>query len=143
MESAQQWKQEIGENLLQSGSETHMFLEAAQKLGKENILRDLNYKADLLAVEAKKTLDQLAEHWHGMTFTDAVHSDDCAKLLRDFSFYITQRSEAHPIYAFWSSYHMVQLMLLFLQACREGNWSLNLGAVHQMLPRFFALDRVN
>ena len=37
----------------QGRSDAQVFLEAAIKLGKEDILRDLNYKADLLAVEAK------------------------------------------------------------------------------------------
>ncbi|KAK7478029.1 hypothetical protein BaRGS_00030705 [Batillaria attramentaria] len=38
------------------GSEGHMFLAAAALLHREDILRDLNYKADLLAVEAKQPI---------------------------------------------------------------------------------------
>ncbi|KAK7467983.1 hypothetical protein BaRGS_00036789 [Batillaria attramentaria] len=92
----------------------------------------------------KETFDLLAEHWSEGKFTDAVFSAECTRLLRDFSHYNAERSQLHPTYAFWSSYlDMVQLMLLFLRASREGNWSLHLAAVHRMLPWFFALDRVN
>ncbi|KAK7496295.1 hypothetical protein BaRGS_00012460 [Batillaria attramentaria] len=41
------------ETLVQGGSEGHMFIEAAAVLHREDIYRDLNYKGDLLADEAK------------------------------------------------------------------------------------------
>lgn len=38
---------------------------------------------------------------------------------------------------------MVSLMLSFIRATREGNWSLHLECVKQMIPWFFAYDHVN
>ena len=38
---------------------------------------------------------------------------------------------------------MVQGFLLFLRATREGDWKLHLASLFQILPWFFAYDRVN
>ena len=38
---------------------------------------------------------------------------------------------------------MVQGLLLFLRATREGDWKLHLASLCQILPWFFAYDRVN
>ena len=38
---------------------------------------------------------------------------------------------------------MVSLLLTFIRATREGNWSLHLECIREMLPCYFAYDRVN
>ena len=38
---------------------------------------------------------------------------------------------------------MVQLLLKFIRATREANWTLHLECVKEMLPWVFAYDRVN
>ena len=48
------------------------------------------------------------------------------------------------MFAFWDSYiEMVELLLTFIRAEREGNWSLHLAATMEMTPHFFSMDRVN
>ena len=48
------------------------------------------------------------------------------------------------LFAFWDSYvEMVELLLTFIRAEREGNWSLHLAATKEMTPHFFSMDRVN
>ncbi len=45
---------------------------------------------------------------------------------------------------FWNSYiEMVELLLVFIRATREGNLELHLACVAKMLPWFFANDRQN
>ena len=38
---------------------------------------------------------------------------------------------------------MVSLLLTFIRATREGNWSLHLECIREMLPWYFAYDCVN
>ncbi|KAJ8021223.1 hypothetical protein HOLleu_38359 [Holothuria leucospilota] len=38
---------------------------------------------------------------------------------------------------------MVQLLLHFIRATREGNWELHLSSTRSMIPWYFAYDRVN
>ena len=45
------------------------------------------------------------------------------------------------LFAFWDSYiETVELLLTFLRAEREGNWSLHLAATKALTPHFFSMD---
>jgi len=58
--------------------------------------------------------------------------------------FCTTMNSSLPLAKFWSSYiEMVQLLLSFTRATREGNWNLHLECIRHMLPWFFAYDRVN
>lgn len=49
-----------------------------------------------------------------------------------------------PMKEFWNSYiEMVELLLHFIRATREGDWVLHLACVRDMLPWFFAYDHTN
>lgn len=49
-----------------------------------------------------------------------------------------------PLKVFWNSYlEMVEVLMNFLRATREGNWSLHLECIKEMLPCFFAYDHTN
>ncbi|XP_078353866.1 uncharacterized protein LOC144638547 [Oculina patagonica] len=49
-----------------------------------------------------------------------------------------------PLKLFWNSYlEMVEVLLNFVRATREGNWGLNLESIKEMLPSFFAYDHTN
>ena len=53
-------------------------------------------------------------------------------------------SSENPTFAFWSYYiMMVCLLQQFIRATRTANWNLHLLSVEQMIPHFFAYDRVN
>lgn len=63
-------------------------------------------------------------------------------LLQQFQRFVNIQSAVNPTFAFWSSYlEMVQLLMLFIRATREGNWELHLSTVRSMLPWFFACDK--
>ena len=47
-------------------------------------------------------------------------------------------------FAFWDDFiSMVEILLRFVRAERDGLWELHLEAVSEMLPYFFAYDRIN
>ena len=47
-------------------------------------------------------------------------------------------------FAFWDEFiEMVEILLRFIRADREGLWNLHLDALSEMLPYFFAYDRIN
>ena len=49
-----------------------------------------------------------------------------------------------PMKIFWNSYlDMVELMLCFIRAIREGNRKLHLNCVKEMLPWLLAYDHTN
>ena len=49
-----------------------------------------------------------------------------------------------PLYKLWVGFmKMVQLLLMFIRASREGNWLLHLACFREMLPWFFAYDQIN
>jgi len=46
--------------------------------------------------------------------------------------------------AYWMTYiDVVQIMLNLLRASREGDWSLHLSAIHDLIPWCFYYDRQN
>ena len=60
-----------------------------------------------------------------------------------YQFFIEKEILENPTFDYWSSYiDMVQGLLLFLRATREGDWKLHLASFYQILPWFFAYDRV-
>ena len=52
--------------------------------------------------------------------------------------------DAGPLKTFWMSYlDMVRILMDFIRATREGNWSLHLHCIKEMMPWFFAYDHIN
>ena len=76
-------------------------------------------------------------------FQEHVQSERFADVLKSYSQFISTHSN-DPTFAVWSSYiEMVELLLLFVRATREGNWDLHLSSIRSLLPWFFAYDRTN
>ena len=58
----------------------------------------------------------------------------------DFKRFCEDLSSKQPLANFWGSYiQMVQLLLCFIRATREGNWNLHLECIKSMLPWFFCI----
>lgn len=77
---------------------------------------------------------------NGQTF---ISNENLEKHLQEYIGFVSTKN-SNSTYAFWSSYlEMVEILLIFIRATREGNWLLHLSAVRSMLPWFFAYDRVN
>ena len=73
---------------------------------------------------------------------ELLQSEEFSLLLSLFTSF-TQDCRS-PMFLFWSSYiSMVQLLLQFVRATREGNWELHLATVRDMIPWMFAYDRLN
>lgn len=78
------------------------------------------------------------------TFTDLVESSNAQKLMQSFKQHIENRCQESITYWFWNSYlKMVQSMLLFIRATRQGMWDVHLSTVKEMIPWFFAYGRIN
>ena len=70
--------------------------------------------------------------------TEALHSSNIQVLLKEFD--TTHAKE--PNYVFWVTYlEMVEVLLDFIRANRDGNWKLHLDAFAAMLP-YLAGDRI-
>ena len=53
-------------------------------------------------------------------------------------------TKTNPNFRFWYHYmEMVQILLLFIRAQREGNWKLHLYAFREMMPYFMRYDHTN
>ncbi|CAC5360780.1 unnamed protein product [Mytilus coruscus] len=103
----------------------------------ENEFLDPNFQASVLSI-----LAQIRRNLTADNFKTLLMSPYVGKLFEAFSVYCNV-SEG-PMKSFWNSYiEMVELLLLFTRATREGNWELHLACAEKMLPWFFAYDSQN
>ena len=66
------------------------------------------------------------------------------ELLNLLDMFRREGRQKSKLFAFWDSYiEMVELLLTFIRAEREGNWTMHLAATMEMTPHFFSMDRVN
>ena len=64
-------------------------------------------------------------------------------LQEQYNSFLTVLSKLAPLPQFWISYIiLVHFALQFLHATKEGDWNLHLQCLKQMIPWFFAYDRV-
>ena len=76
-------------------------------------------------------------------YTDLLKGSSFQGMVKAYDTFIQDRSN-NVTFAIWISYlEMVEDVLLFIRATRDGNWSLHLAAVRALLPWMFAYDRTN
>ncbi|CAG2240029.1 SMG8 [Mytilus edulis] len=94
----------------------------------ENEFLDPNFQASVLSIVAQIRRNLTADNLKTLLMSPYV-----SKLFEAFSAYCNV-SEG-PMKKFWNSYiEMVELLLVFIRATREGNWELHLACVEKMLP---------
>ncbi|XP_070535408.1 uncharacterized protein [Ptychodera flava] len=114
--------------------------EAMQRICFNEFLDSLSEEEHLIVINS---LINLRESYPE-NFNDEVNTEDMKQLQQKYRDHVQKRCDGNVNYAFWSSYlDMVQLLLLFIRATREGNWHLHLAALRKMLPWYFAYRRVN
>ena len=75
---------------------------------------------------------------------DVMGQDDFRIVMDMYYKFVEKERSEKPTFNFWSSYiDMVQDRFCLLRGTCEGNWELHLGTLKQVLPWFFAYDRVN
>ena len=85
---------------------------------------------------------QLRENVTGQEFNEFLLSDATSDLIDLFQNF--RKRDQGPMFRFWNSFlEMVELMLVFIRACRVGNWELHLYCFRKMLTYFFAYDNIN
>lgn len=98
-------------------------------------------------IDSKIVESAIEEFCNGFSlehFEMLLCNDQVKNLLLHYKEFIIFKSRNNPTFELWSSYiEMVQLLLTFIRATREGNWELHLSAIKSMLPWFFAYDRIN
>lgn len=121
---------------------THKIVyEAMQRLRWESFLECLDEDEK---VHALKICADLHASFPSRDFDSLVEGSELMSLNDKYSQYITQMSQEYPTFAFWSSYiELIEALLAFIRATREGNWKLHLAAIRLILPWIFAYDRVN
>ncbi|KAJ8049553.1 hypothetical protein HOLleu_02339 [Holothuria leucospilota] len=76
-------------------------------------------------------------------FHELVAGESYHWFQESYNRFINDNRKRHT-FDFWSSYiEMVEELLLFLRATREGNWALHLASVRRILPWVFAYDHIN
>jgi len=71
---------------------------------------------------------------------DAMKDEDICHLLKEFDI----KYNENPNFKFWSTYmEMVEVLLDFIRAQREGNWALQLEAFAAMLPWLSVYNHTN
>lgn len=99
-----------------------------------------NVRVDLNALQ--QLLIQLRQQCDHEAFSALRHSESFTQLRDLYSNYC--KNLTSPMAKLWQSYiEMVLLLLRFIRATRQGNWSLHKACMKDMLPWFFAYDRTN
>ena len=92
-------------------------------------------------VDLAKELNKVAPT---MKLLGIIQQDRFTAVLTMYQSFIEREILENLTLDYRSSYiDTVQGLLLFLRATREGDWKLHLASLHQILPWFFAYDRVN
>lgn len=74
------------------------------------------------------------------TLADYLRGNDIQDLLKEFS----SHHADNPNFKLWSQYmEMIEILLDFIRAQRDGNWGLHLEAFSAMLPWFTIYDHTN
>ena len=80
----------------------------------------------------------------GSAFSECVQSEDYRHCMTLYHTFIGEQCQRSSTFAVWSSYiEMVQVVMLFIRATREGNWKLHLSSIRSFLPWLFAYDHIN
>ena len=76
-------------------------------------------------------------------FTNHIQGEMYQAMVKEYENFI-EEGKKDATFNFWSSYlDMVENVLLFIRATREGDWQLHLASVRALLPWMFAYDRTN
>lgn len=115
--------------------------EALQRLRFEAFLESMNEDE---RTNALKTVDQIKNAYAEGTLMSLTQSLEICDLHQRYLNFVTERSNSHGTFEYWSQYiEMVQVLLLLVRATRTSNWELHLCAVRAMLPWFFIADRID
>ena len=91
----------------------------------------------------QKQILEIRENLCCDTTDSVILSDNFKKIYRQFNVF-RQSKERGPMFEFWNKFlRMVELLLAFIRASREGNWELHLSVFREMLPFFFILNHIN
>ena len=86
----------------------------------------------------------MQEKFQNKKLQTMINSTEFNQLMNKYKSFIDKCNETMKTFKFWSSYiAMVENLLLFIRATREGNWHLHLASIRSLLPWFFAYDRPN
>ena len=84
--------------------------------------------------QVEQIISALKEKFPSRGYKEVVISPEFNNLCQRYEAFIQSKGEC-PTFQFWSSYlEMVEVLLLFLHARREGDWTLHLSAVRSMCP---------
>ena len=79
-----------------------------------------------------------------MKLFDITQQDRFTAIPTMYQSFIEQERLENPKFDYWSlNLDLVQGLMLFLRATREGDWKLQLASLRQILPWLFTYDRVN
>jgi hypothetical protein len=125
-----------------------LLYEALQRLAWKGFEVWITSKQPELNVDIALTweiINDLSQNLSGETFTETLQNPGFVSLADHFQQYRSHlRQDGGDLASFWMSYtDLVDIMLNLLRASREGNWSLHISAIKDMIPWCFAYDKQN
>ena len=115
--------------------------EGLEKLRWQSFIDSL---ADQQAAEFEAMILEMHSAFPREDYLPLTESDEFERMLTAYEQHIEERKKANATFAFWSSYlEMVENVLLFIRASREGDWESHLACIRKLLPWMFAYDRTN
>ena len=121
----------------------------AHKLASEAFqrLRFLKFLESIPEEESKEIQDLISKLYSTFPtkdYREILEDQKLSNVISAYDQFNQSQIQKNGNFAFWSSYiGMVEELLLFIRATREGNWLLHLSAVRNMLPWYFTYNRIN
>ena len=116
-----------------------LMFEALHRLRWKNYLKTVDDERKREILRVALSLNSSSED-----ISNRLHDDDVHEIMADYQNYVAEKSKLNPTFSFWSSYiDIVELLLLFVRATRDGIWDLHVSALKSMLAWYFAYDRIN
>ena len=126
-------------------SDRILFLDLAKKRLKFGYIYSTYMRSYTVDVDQDLTFDKVIElqgNFSTTIYCDFVESNTSRKLMELLHHF--RKLDRGPMFKFWVSFlEMVEVLLTFINASREGNWFRHLSCMCEMLPWFFAYDQVN
>jgi hypothetical protein len=95
--------------------------------------------------ETRRIINGFCENISQNAVREMIANQSSMHIFKLFDIYLDYlRKENGSLSAFWMSYvDMVEIMLGLIRASREGDWKLHLASIREMIPWYFAYDKLN
>lgn len=107
---------------------------------------EVTHRSDMIHLdEALKVIKNFSDDVCHTSYKKVMETESCVRIIELFQVYLRFLRDGNgSLSKFWMSYvDIVEIMLGLLRASREGDWLLHLASIKNMIPWYFAYDKIH